>query len=239
MNKVIKVTDIKWAYIKELETNITEGFINSLCLFVGEIIRSDEVGLIVWQHQPIIMIRIHKVDFETEATYAEMITFKDSRLKDMLNSLHFENNESKIICSGFEVFCYRPKPNKPYHPNIHPTYIRARERASRILNALYAVIMEPNMGGGVSFAQISEKISEQFFKKLSNKNKNQYNRDEIINFATAVHSWIAEFYTNEIGSKQYRTKNRYPIAPKPLEGVELYVITSDDDGDLISYKTKV
>lgn len=87
------------------------------------------------------MVRIHKVDFETEATYAELITLKDSRLKEMLNKLHLENNEPKIICSGFEVFCYRPKRDKPYHPQMHPTYIRAREQASRILDALYAVII--------------------------------------------------------------------------------------------------
>ncbi|WP_341530667.1 hypothetical protein WKK05_16150 [Nostoc sp. UHCC 0302] len=238
MNKTIKVTDIKWAFSKVFDTNTTQGFINSLCLFVGEIIRSDEVGLIVWRHQPIIMIRIYKIDFDTEVTHAEMITFKDSGLKDMLNSLHLENNDPKIICSGFEVFCYRPKPNKLYHPHIHPTYIRAREQASRILNALYAVIINPYEGACVSFAQVNDKISETFFKRLSNKNKTQ-DDDEINNFAIAVDNWLGEFYTNEIGSKQYRSKNRYPIAPKPLEGVELFVITSDEDDNLISYKTKV
>ncbi|MEH2212850.1 hypothetical protein [Nostoc sp.] len=238
MHKTIKVTDIKWAYSKALDTYTTEGFMNSLCLFVGEIVRSDEVGLIVWQHQPIMMVRIHQVDFETEATYAEMITFKDSRLKEMLNKLHLENNEPKIICSGFEVFCYRPKRDKPYHPQMHPTYIRAREQASRILDALYAVIIEPEKEAHLAFVQVSDNISKTFFKRLSNKNKNQYN-DEIINFATCVDTWIGEFYTNEIGSKQYKTKNRYPIAPKPLEGVELFIITSDEDDNLISYQTKV
>ncbi|MDZ8133801.1 MAG: hypothetical protein RM049_00560 [Nostoc sp. DedQUE04] len=239
MHKTIKVTDIKWAYSKVLDTSTTEGFMNSLCLFVGEIIRSDEVGLIVWQHQPIMMVCIHKVDFETEATYAEMITFKDSGLKEMLNNLHLENKDPKIICSGFEVFCYRPKPEQPYHPKIYPTYIRAREQASRILDALYALIINPERGACVSFAQVSEKISKTFFKRLSNKNKNQHDHDEIRNFAIAVDTWMGEFYTNEIGSKQYKTKNRYPIAPKPLEGVELFIITSDEDDNLISYQTKV
>ena len=238
MHKTIKVTDIKWAYSKVLDTNTTEGFMNSLCLFVGEIVRSDEVGLIVWQHQPIMMVRIHKVDFETEATYAELITLKDSRLKEMLNKLHLENNQPKIICSGFEVFCYRPKRDKPYHPQMHPTYIRAREQASRILDALYAVIIKPEKEACLAFAQVSDNISKTFFKRLSNKNKNQQN-DEIINFATSVDNWLGEFYTNEIGSKQYKTKNRYPIAPKPLEGVELFIITSDEDDNLISYQTKV
>jgi len=238
VNKTIKVTDIKWAFSKVVGTNITEGFVKSLCLFVGEIVRSDEVGLIVWQCQPIMMVRIHKVDFETEATHAELITLKDSRLKEMLNKLHFENNKPQIICSGFEVFCYRPKRDQPYHPKIYPTYIRAREQASRILDALYAVIIDPKNGTCLSFAQVSDKISETFIKKLSNKNKDQYYED-IMNFGIAVDTWTGEFYTKEIGSKHYRSKNRYPIAPKPLEGVELFIITSDEDDNLISYQTKV
>ncbi|WP_193889183.1 hypothetical protein [Nostoc sp. LEGE 06077] len=239
MNKRIKATDIKWAYSKEIGTNKTQGFINSLCLFVGEIIRSDEVGLIVWRHQPIIMIRIHKVDFDTETTYAEIITFKDSRLKDMLNDLNLENNDPKIICSGLEVFCYRPKPDKPYHPYIHPTYIRAREQASRVIDAIYTVFINPEIGACVSFAQVKENISEKFFKTLSKKKKPQADDEEIMNFATSVDNWLREFYTNKIGSKQYKTKNRYPIAPKPLEGTALYVITSDEDGNLIFYHTDV
>ncbi|MGH1395866.1 MAG: hypothetical protein ACRAVC_17845, partial [Trichormus sp.] len=185
------------------------------------------------------MIRIHKVDFDTEATYAEMITFKDSRLQDLLKHLDIDNNKPKMICSGFEVFCYRPKRNKPYHPYIYPTYIRAREQTSRVLDAIYLVITNPERKACISFAQIRENISDIFFKNLSKKNKKEVGEQEIIDFATSVDNWIGEFYTNQLWSKQYRTKNRYPIAPKPLEGTALYVITSDEDGNLISYQTEV
>ncbi|MBD2742995.1 hypothetical protein [Coleofasciculus sp. FACHB-1120] len=236
MTKTIKVSDIKWAYSRKLDSNLVEGFIKSLCLFVGEILRSDEIGLIVWQHQAILMVRIHRIDFETEVTYVDAINFKDSGLKEMLKNLNLDNNGPAFICSCFEVFCYRPKLDKPYHPKIHPTYIRARERASRILDAIFTVAIAPGEGAYVSFAQVDKKTSTKFFKKTSNQNQP---KDELINFAKVVGSWIGEFYTDEIGSKQYKTKNRYPIAPKPLEGCELHVITSDDDGNLISYQAEV
>jgi hypothetical protein len=236
LTKTIKVSDIKWAYSRKLDSNPMDGFIQSLCLFVGEILRSDEIGLIVWQHQPILMLRIYKVDFKTQATYVETIGFEDSGFEKMLIELNLHNKSSALICSSFEVFCYRPKVGKPYHPKMHPTYIRARERASRILIGIWTVAIDPDEGAYVSFAQVDEKTSTKFFKKASNQKQSN---DEVINFATAVGSWIGEFYTDEIGSKQYRTKNRYPLAPKPLKGYQLYVLTSDDDGNLISYQAEV
>lgn len=236
VTKKIKVTDIKWAFSKVLNTNVIQGFIHSICLFIGEIIRSDEIGLLVWKNQPILMVLIHKIDFETETNYVEIINFKDSGLKKMLTNINIDNKRPAIICSGFEVFCYRPKPDKPYHPKMHPTYIQARERASRVLDGICTVAINPGMDACVSFAQVDEKTSTKFFKKTSNQNQHY---DEVINFATAVDTWIGEFYTDGIGSKQYRTKNRYPLAPKPLEGCELHVITSDDDGNLIAYETEI
>lgn len=236
MARTIKVSDIKWAYSRKLDSNPLGGFIQSFCLFIGEILRSDEIGLIVWQHQPILMLRIYKVDFKTQATYVETIGFEDSGFEKMLIELNIHNTSSARICSGFEVFCYRPKPDKPYHPKIHPTYIRARERASRILNGIWTVAIDPDEGAYVSFAQVDEKTSTKFFQKTSNQNQSH---DELRNFVIAVGSWIGEFYTDEIGSKQYKTKNRYPIAPKPLEGCDLHIITSDDDGNLIAYQAKV
>ncbi len=236
MARTIKVPDIKWAYSRKLNSNPLEGFIHSLCLFIGEILRSDEIGLIVWEHQPILMLRIYKVDFKTQATHVETIGFEDSGFEKMLIELNIHNKPSALIFSAFQVFCYRPKPDKPYHPKMHPTYIRARERASRILNGIWTLAIDPDAGSYVSFAQVDEKTSTKFFKKTSNQNQPN---DEVINFAIAVDSWIEEFYTDEIGSKQYKTKNRYPIAPKPLEGCELHVITSDDDGNLIAYQAEV
>ena len=182
------------------------------------------------------MLRIYKVDFKTEATYVETIGFEDSGFKKMLIELNTHNKSSALISSGFEVFCYRPKPDKPYHPKMHPTYIRARERASRILNGIWTLAIDPEEGAYVSFAQVDAKTSTKFFKKTSNQNQSH---DEVINFATAIVSWIGEFYTDEIGSKQYKTKNRYPLAPKPLKGCVLFVLTSDDDGNSIGYKAEV
>jgi hypothetical protein len=234
--RTIKVSDIKWAYSRKLDSNPLEGFIQSLCLFIGEIIRSDEIGLIVWKHQPILMIRIYKVDFKTEATYVETIGFEDSGFEKMLMELNLHNESSALICSRFEVFCYRPKPDKAYHPKMHPTYIQARERASRILNGIWIGGIAPCEGAFVSFAQVDEKTSKKFFNKMPNQN--QLN-DEVINFATAVDSWIAEFYTDEIASKQYKTKNPYPLAPKPLKGCVLFVLTSDDDDNPMFYQSEV
>jgi hypothetical protein len=234
--RTIKVSDIKWAYSRKLDSNPLEGFIHSLCLFIGEILRSDEIGLIVWEHQPILMLRIYKIDFKTQATHVETIGFEDSGFEKMLSELNIHNKPSALICSAFQVFCYRPKPDKPYHPKMHPTYIRARERASRILNGIWTLAIDPDVGAYVSFAQVDEKTSTKFFKKTSSQNQPN---DELINFAIVVGSWIGEFYTDEIGSKQYKTKNRYPIAPTPLQGCQLHVITSDDDGNLIAYQAEV
>jgi hypothetical protein len=237
--RTIKVSDIKWAYNRKIGSNSRKEFIESLCLFIGEILRSDEIGLIVWQHQPILMFRIYKVDFKTELTYIEAIGFEDSAFEKMLIelNLHNPNKPSPIICSDFEVFCYRPKPNKPYHPKMHPTYIRARERASRILDGIFTVRIAPDEECFVSFAQVVKKASTKFFMKMSKQKEIQ--ADEIISFLEAVDNWIAEFYTDEISSKQYKTKNRYPLAPKPLKGCVLFVLTSDDDGNPMGYQAKV
>jgi hypothetical protein len=171
--RTIKVSDIKWAYSRKLDSNPLEGFIHSLCLFIGEILRSDEIGLIVWQRQPILMFRIYKVDFKTELTYVEAIGFEDSAFEKMLIelNLHNPNKPSSIICSDFEVFCYRPKPNKPYHPKMHPTYIRARERASRILDGIFTVGIAPDEECFVSFAQVVKKASTKFFMEILSKKK--------------------------------------------------------------------
>jgi hypothetical protein len=241
VTKTIKVSDIKWAYHKKLDSNPRAGFIESLGSFVGEILRSDEIGLIVWKEQGIMMVKIHKVDFETQVTYVEMIGFKDSGLTEMLKNLHLDNNDPTTISSGFsefEVFCYRPKRDKPYHPKIHHTYTRAREQASRILDAIFMVSIDPSEGAYFAFAQVDQKISTKFFNKTKTSNRHQL-IDEMINFEAAVVTWIQEFYTEEIGSKQYKTKNRYPLAPQPLKGCQLYVITSDDDSNPIAYKTEL
>ena len=184
------------------------------------------------------MFRIYKVDLITESTYVETIGFEDSGLEKMLRELNLNNKSSALVCSGFEVFCYRPKPDKPYHPKMHPTYIRARERASRILNGIFVIIIESDEVAFVSFAQVNDKVYTKFFKKLSKQNS-YYHDHEVENFAKAVDSWMGEFYTDEIGSKQYRTKNRYPLAPTPIKGYQLHVITLDDDGNLIAYQTEV
>ncbi|MBD1890639.1 hypothetical protein [Coleofasciculus sp. FACHB-SPT9] len=237
MAGAIKVSDIKWAYSIKIDSNPLKGFIHHLSLFIGEILRSDEIGLIVWQGQPILMFRIYKVDFNTNKTYVEVIGFEDSKFEEMLIELNLHNRSSAVICSGFEVFCYRPKPDKPYHPKIHPTYIRARERASRILNGVWAMAINPDEGVHVSFAQVDAKISTNFFKRMSKQKEIQ--NDEILNLVVTVNNWVAEFYTDQIGSKHYKTKNRYPLAPKPLNGSVLLVLTSDDDGNLISYQSEV
>ena len=239
MTKTIKVSDIKWAYSRKIGSNPLKEFIESLCLFIGEILRSDEIGLIVWQRQPILMSRIYKVDFKTELTYVEAIGLEDSAFEKMLIELNFHNpnKPSSIICSDFEVFCYRPKPNKPYHPKMHPTYIRAREQASRILDGIFTVGIAPDEECFVSFAQVVKKVSTKLFMIMSKQKEIQ--KDEIINFVEAVDNWIAEFYTDEISSKQYKTKNRYPLAPKPLKGCVLFVVTSDDDGNPMGYQAKV
>jgi hypothetical protein len=237
LTKTVKLSDIKWAYSRKLDSNPLKGFMHSLCLFIGEILRSDEIGLLVWQHQPILMFRIYKVDFKTEATYVETIGFEDSAFEKMLIELNLHNKPSALICSGFEVFCYRPKPNEPYHPKMHPTYIRARERASRILDGIFTVGIAPDEEGFVSFAQVVKKASTKFFIKMSKQK--EIKNDEIINLVKAVDNWIAEFYTDEIGSKQYKTKNRYPLAPKPLKGCVLFVLTSDDDGNPMGYQSEV
>jgi len=232
----IKVSDIKWAYRREIGSNPVKGFIDSLFLFIGEILRSDEIGLIMWRDQPILMLRIDKVDFNSKETYIEAINFEDSGFEKMLIELDLHNKPSAIIFSGFELFCYRPKPDKPYHPKMHPTYIRARELASRILNGIWMLARTPKEGAYVALAQVDEKTSTNFFKKTSNQN--QF-KDKAMKFETAVVSWIEEFYSDEIGSKQYKTKNRYPLAPKPLEGCQLFVVTSDDDGNFIAYEDEV
>lgn len=236
MAGTIKLSDIKWAYSRKIGSNPVKGFIESLCLFIGEILRSDEIGLIVWRGQPIVMLRIHKVDFKSKETYVEAINFEDSGFEKMLIELNLHNKSSALILSGFELFCYRPKPDKPYHPKMYPTYIRARERASRILNGIWTLVINPEEGAYVAFAQVDEKTSTNFFKKTSDQN--QFN-DKAMKFQIAVDSWIEEFYTDEIGSKQYKTKNRYPLAPKPLEDCQLCVVTSDDDGNFISYQAEV
>jgi hypothetical protein len=238
VTKTIKVSDIKWAYHKKLDSNPRAGFIESLGSFVGEILRSDEIGLIVWKEQGIMMVKIHKVDFETQVTYVEMIGFKESGLTEMLKNLDLDNNDPTVGCSGFEVFCYRPKRDKPYHPKIHHTYTRARERASRILDAIFMVGIDPSKEAYLAFAQVDQKISTKFFNKTKTSNRHQL-IDEMINFQAAVVTWIQEFYTDEIGSKQYKTKNRYPLAPQPLKDGQLYVITSDDDSNLIAYQTEL
>ncbi|MBD2067680.1 hypothetical protein H6F93_09075 [Leptolyngbya sp. FACHB-671] len=240
MMKVIKVTDIKWVFSKKLVIDPSREFVQNLCLFVGEIIRSDEVGLIVWRGQPILMVRIHEINFETKVNYVEMINFKDSKLEEMLIGLKLVDLKLNsaypiIIGSGFEIFCYRPKIGKPFHPKMYPTYNTARERAARILNGIFLMIVAPNVSTGVSFAQVDEKIATKFLKKLS---RQELRQDLIESFATAVDNWLEEFYTDDIHSKQYKTKNRYPPAPKPLEGCKLHIITSDDDGNIIAYEAE-
>jgi hypothetical protein len=239
LTRGITAGDIKWASWTKIEAEPKQTFLRSLCLFVCEVIRSDEIGLIVWQHQQILMVKVEKINFDTEMHYAEIINFESSRLVNMLETLNFESNKPTVGLSGFEVFCYRPKVDKSYHPKMHPTYLRARERASRIIDAIYAfgIDSEPE-NGFVAFAQVDKKISERFLKKFTQQTSNEKKFDGFSNFIETVDVWMREFYTDKVGSKNYKTKNRYPIAPQPIEGAQLFVLTTDDDGNPISYETK-
>ena len=157
-------------------------------------------------------------------------------LSRLTSDLNLDNKCPAMICSGFEVFCYRPKPDEPYHPKMHPTYNRAREKAARVLHRIYLAVKVSDKDACVSFAQTNEQIATKFFKRASDQERRN---TELEKFVTAVDNWLSEFYTDAIGSKNYRTKNRYPLAPRPIESGELHVITSDDDGNLIAYKTEV
>jgi hypothetical protein len=238
LTREITAGDIKWAFCTKIEAEPKQTFLRSLCLFVSEVIRSDEIGLIVWQHQQILMVKVEKINFDTETHYAEVINFEGSRLVNMLETLNLESNKPTVGLSGFEVFCYRPKVDKPYHPRMHPTYLRARERASRIIDAIYTFAIGSNEYPFVAFAQVDKKLSERFFKKFAKQASNDEKLDGFSNFAMAVDVWMREFYTDKIGSKNYKIKKRYPIAPQPIEGAQLFVVTTDDDGTLISYETK-
>ena len=247
MSNAIKLTDIEWAYTIKLDSNtsLANGFIKNLSLFVGEIIRSDEIGLIVWGQQPIFMVRIYKIDLENKGNYVEIITFQNSGMKGMLTSLGLTNHNSDIICSGFEIFCYRPKPDHPYHPRMYPTYNRAREKASRILDTVLIVLKAPDMSSVFSYAKVNTQSSIKFFKKLAEQDKHtkeildKHTEETVINLATLIDCWIQEFYSKEIDSKQYKTKNRYPLSPQPLEGCKLVVLTTDDDDKLITYEVDI
>ena len=239
MSNAIKLTDIEWAYTIQLDSNtsVANGFIKNLSLFVGEIIRSDEIGLIVWGQQPIFMVRIYKIDLENKGNYVEIITFQNSGMKEMLTSLGLTNHNSDIICSGFEIFCYRPKADNPYHPRMYPTYNRAREKASRILDTVLIVLKAPDMSSVFSYAKVNTQSSIKFFKNLAEQDK--HTKETVINLATLIDCWIQEFYSKEIDSKQYKTKNRYPLSPQPLEGCKLVVLTTDDDDKLINYEVDI
>ena len=239
MSNAIKLTDIEWAYSIQVDPSISviDGFIKNLSLFVGEIIRSDEIGLIVWGQQPIFMVRIYKIDLENKGNYVEIITFQNSGMKGMLTSLGLTNHNSDIICSGFEIFCYRPKPDHPYHPRMYPTYNRAREKASRILDTVLIVLKAPDMSSVFSYAKVNTQSSIKFFKNLAEQDK--HTKETVINLATLIDCWIQEFYSKEIDSKQYKTKNRYPLSPQPLEGCKLVVLTTYDDDKLITYEVDI
>jgi hypothetical protein len=216
MSKAIKLTDIEWAYsIIQVDTSISvaDSFIENLSLFVGEIIRSDEIGLIVWRQQPIVMVRIYKIDLENKRNHVEIIDFQNSGMKGMLTSLDLTNHNSGIICSGFEIFCYRPKPDHPYHPRMYPTYSRAREKASRILDAIFIAIKAQDMSAAFSYAKVNTQASIKFFKKLSEQDTST--EKTVVNLVALIDCWIQEFYSKEIDSKQYKTKNRYPLSPQP------------------------
>lgn len=239
MSNAIKLTDIEWAYSIQVDPSISviDGFIKNLSLFVGEIIRSDEIGLIVWGQQPIFMVRIYKIDLENKGNYVEIITFQNSGMKGMLTSLGLTNHNSDIICSGFEIFCYRPKPDHPYHPRMYPTYNRAREKASRILDTVLIVLKAPDMSSVFSYAKVNTQSSIKFFKNLAEQDK--HTEERVINLATLIDCWIQEFYSKEIDSKQYKTKNRYPLSPQPLEDCKLVVLTTDDDDKFITYEVDI
>ena len=239
MSNAIKLTDIEWAYSIQVDPSISviDGFIKNLSLFVGEIIRSDEIGLIVWGQQPIFMVRIYKIDLENKGNYVEIITFQNSGMKGMLTSLGLTNHNSDIICSGFEIFCYRPKPDHPYHPRMYPTYNRAREKASRILDTVLIVLKAPDMSSVFSYAKVNTQSSIKFFKNLAEQDK--HTEERVINLATLIDCWTQEFYSKEIDSKQYKTKNRYPLSPQPLEDCKLVVLTTDDDDKFITYEVDI
>lgn len=241
MPRLISASDIKWAYNKKLISDPMNEFMDCISVFVGEILRSDEIGLLVWQNQPILMVKISKVNFESGDHYVETFNFEGSKVKGFLDKCVSNLNPSispVITFSGMEVFCYRPKPDKPYHPKMHPSYTQAREKASRILGIIFLAIVEPTLETSyVALAQVDIKILPKFFKETPMEESNQGNLYEIIEeFELAVVRWIAEFYTDEIGIKKYMVKNKYPLAPKPLSGTTLFVVGTDDDGNLISYQ---
>ena len=242
MPRLISASDIKWAYSRKLISNPMNEFMDCLCVFIGEILRSDEIGLLIWQSQPILMVKISKVDFESENHYVETFNFDDSKIKIFIDKYVSNLNLSTspaIGISGMEIFCYRPKLDKPYHPKIHPSYTQAREKASRILSIVFLTIVEPTLEiSCVSLAQVDAKILSKLPKGASVQESDQGNIYEIIDeLQSAVGRWIAEFYTDEIGTKKYRIKNKYPLAPNPLSGTTLFFIGADDDGNLISYQT--
>lgn len=247
MSNAIKLTDIEWAYTIQSapNTSVVNSFIKNLSLFVGEIIRSDEIGLIVWRQKPIVMVRLYKIDFENKGNHVEIITFQNSGMKGMLTSLGLTNHNSGIICSGFEIFCYRPKPDHPYHPRMYPTYNRAREKASRVLDAIFIVLKAQDMSSVFSYAKVNTQASVKFSKKLSERDKHtkeiqdKSTEEIIINLTALIDCWIQEFYSKEIDSKQYKTKNRYPLSPQPLEGCKLIVLTTDDDDKFITYEVDI
>ena len=237
MSRLISASDIKWAYSKKLISNPMNEFIDCLCVFIGEILRSDEIGLLIWQSQPILMVKISKVNFEAEDHCVEIFNFDGSEVEGFIEEFVSKLNATKTpvaAFSGMEIFCYRPKPHKPYHPKIHPSYNQAREKASRVLSIVFLAMVEPTFETSwVSLAQVDAKISSKFFKRASVEESDQKIIEE---FQSAVEHWIAEFYTGEIGTKQYKIKNKYPLAPNPLSGTTLFFMGADDDGNLISYQ---
>ena len=167
-----------------------------------------------------------------------MMNFKESKIEDLFIEVKamLIDNSPRISCAGFEIFCYRPKPEMPYHPFIHPTYNRAREKASRVLSTLFTTISAPDSPCSVSFAQVSSKTFKYFFKNSKQEESHQKN---IMRLIESVDTWISEFYTDEIGSKQYKTTNRYPLSPRPIESGVLHVITADENGNFMAYKKEV
>ena len=163
----------------------------------------------------------------------------------MLTFLGLTDHNYSITCSGFEIFCYRPKPDHPYHPRMYPTYSRAREKASRILDTIFIVIKTQDMSTAFSYAKVNTQASIKFFKKLAEQDKStkeikdKYAKEIAMNLAALIGCWIQEFYSKEIDSKQYKTKNRYPLSPQPLEDCKLVVFTTDDDDKFITYEVDI
>lgn len=214
----MKPADIKWAYTERPTTGAspTELFRKSALLFVGEIMRTDEVAVLTYRSNPIAFCRIFDVNFETRDTFTESIEAPDFDWQILFDDLRAKQG---LVVSGFEILCYRGKsivdavtPKKSFK-----TFSEAKGKASRVITAMFAIntSAEENL---CTIAQVTEKASDKFFAPLRNKPKaSKYepmNEDKFFDFLQAVDTWQAR-YTDEMGEAMYKRTKRFPLTDFP------------------------